>query len=79
VHEFVPGPVLLQVAVGAHPPLLKRHEFMAAQAVPVPEYPVLHAHVLVPGPVDVQTACTSHPPPLTLQLSIALQTFPLPA
>ena len=79
MHEFVPGPVLLHVAFVAQPPLLKRHELMAAQAVPVPEYPVLQAHVLVPGPVEVQTACTSQPPPLTLQLSTAVQTFPLPA
>jgi hypothetical protein len=50
VHEFVPGPVLLQVAFVAQPPLLTEHELMAAQAEPVPEYPVLQAHVLVPGP-----------------------------
>jgi len=74
----VPGPVLLHVALVAHPPLLVRHELMGAQAEPVPEYPVFHAHVLVPGPVEVHTAFASHPPPLTLQLSTAVQLWPLP-
>jgi len=56
VQVFVPGPVLLQVAFGSHPPFCVRHELIGLQTVPVPEYPALHVHVLVPGPVEAHVA-----------------------
>ena len=78
MHEFLPGPVLAQVAFGSQPPWLTLHESMAVQTVPLPEYPVLHAHVLVSAPVDVHLAFGSQPPLLTLQLSIAVHVLPFP-
>jgi hypothetical protein len=77
-HEFVPGPVLLHVALGAHPPLLVWHELTGAQAVPVPEYPGLQAHELVPGPVLVQVALLSQPPLPTAHELIGVHVIPLP-
>lgn len=75
---FVPGPVLLQVACGSHPPLFVRHESTGAQTVPVPEYPAPHLHVFVPGPVDVQVACGSQAPTPAVQLLIGAHVLPSP-
>ena len=75
---LVPGPVLVQVAFAEQPPLLVRQELTGAQAVPVPEYPVLHAHVLVPGPVLVHVALGSQPPLLVAQELTAVQVVPVP-
>ena len=75
---FVPGPVLVHAALGSHPPWLVAQLLTAAHAVPVPVYPVLHAHVFVPGPVLVHVALASQPPLAVAQLLIGLHVLPLP-
>jgi hypothetical protein len=35
-HEFVPGPVLVQVPYAEQPPLFVAHELMAVQVIPSP-------------------------------------------
>ena len=75
---FVPGPVLVQVALEEQPPLFVRHELMAVHVMPVPENPLLHAQLLVPGPVIVQVALAAQPPlPVRHELT-GVQTVPLP-
>ena len=75
---MVPGPVLLQVACGSHPPLFVRHDSTGAHTVPVPEYPGAHVHVFVPGPVDAHVACASQPPTPAMQLLTGVHVLPSP-
>ena len=77
-HVFVPGPELVQVALGSHPPLFVAHELIAAHVIPLPVYPGLHAQVTVSGPVDVHWAVAAHPPLLTAHPLIPMHVIPLP-
>jgi hypothetical protein len=51
---------------------------MTVHVTPVPEYPVLHAHVLVPGPDMVHVALTLQPPLLVRHGLISMHVIPLP-
>ena len=79
MHEFVPGPVLAQIAFGSQPPWSTLHESIAAHTVPLPEYPVWHVHVLVAGPVLVHDALVSQPPLFKRQLSMGAHVLPSPS
>jgi hypothetical protein len=79
VHEFVPGPVEVQVAFGSHPPPFCKQLLTGAQTCPLPEYPTLQEHVFVPGPLLVQVALGSQPPLPVVQESTGEQTLPSPA
>jgi hypothetical protein len=75
---LVPGPVLVQLALRLHPPLLMVHESTGWQTTPLPVYPLLHVHVAVVTPVDVQTAVFAQPPLLPAQAPIPVQVLPSP-
>lgn len=75
---MVPGPELVQVAFGSHPPFLVAQELTAVQVIPLPVYPGLHAQVTVSAPVDVHCAVDAHPPFPTAHPLIPVQVIPLP-
>ena len=51
-----------------HPPLAVRQLLIAVHVVPLPKYPVLHAHEFMFDPVSVHVAWMSQPPLLVKQL-----------
>jgi hypothetical protein len=65
-HEFVPGPVMVQVAFGSQLPWSVAQELAGAQIVPSPMYPELHVHI-ARGPFAAHDAFGSQPPWLTVQ------------
>jgi hypothetical protein len=65
--DAVPGPVGVQAAVAAQPPLAVAQASTPVQVLPSPLYPVLQAQELVPGPVGVHAAFASQSPWLTPQ------------
>jgi hypothetical protein len=75
---FVPGPVIVHVAFGSHPPLLVVHELSAVHFLPFPELPLLQTQVSVPGPVIVHVAFGSQPPLPVAHAFTAAHTRPDP-
>ena len=75
----VPGPVLVQLAFGSHPPLVMRHALIGAQVVPSPLYPSWQAQDAVPASVTEHAAAGAHPPLFTTQApTVATHVVPLP-
>ena len=74
----MPGPDIVQFAFGSQPPLFVRHALIGVHVIPLPEYPVLHAHETVPAPVDVHCAVEAQPPLLVAQALTPVHVFPLP-
>jgi hypothetical protein len=75
---LVPGPLIVQVALGSQPPLAVVQGLTAVQTPPSPLYPGLQAQVAVFGPVDVHSAVAAQPPLLTAHASIPVHVVPLP-
>jgi hypothetical protein len=78
VQVFAPGPVMVHVALGSHPPLFVAHGLTGAQVPPSPAYPELQAQVAVFAPLGVHCAVGAHPPLFVAQAFTPMHVIPLP-
>jgi hypothetical protein len=62
VQLFMPGPIILQQALLAHPWLPTSQLSTGSHSVPLPVQPVLHTQLCMPGPAITQFAFSWHSP-----------------